>query len=132
MKYLLIFSAIKLGFFSLGMPLDYSNGSISFSHPVFFTLPGKLTGLHFSGLRYRNTLLKMQICIGRDIFPHCFIFRFSLASVKFPALWAHSTGRTPRGHVLTHVFDRCGNRGLASHLAHVTQLDLEPDAVTTV
>lgn len=132
MKYLLIFPAIKLGFFSLGMPLGYSNGSISFPLPVFFTLPVRLTGLYFCGLRYRNALLKMQMGIGRDIFPHCCIFRFSLAPVKFLASWAHSTGRAPGGHVLTCIFDRWGNTGLASQLADITQLDLEPDAVTTV
>lgn len=131
MKYLLIFSAMKLGFFSLGMPLSYSNGSISFSLPVF-TLPIRLTGLHFCGLRYRKTLLKMQMCIGRDIFSHHCVFRFFLAAIKFLASWAYSTGRAPGGHVLTRIFDRWGNRGLASHLTNVTQQNLESDAVTTL
>lgn len=72
------------------------------------------------------------MCIGRDIFPHCCIFRFSLAPVKFLAPWSHSTGRAPGDHVLIRIFDRWGNRGLASHLADVIQLDIEPDAVTTI
>lgn len=45
--------------FDFRRPLADSDGSLTFPHPVFFTLPERLVELHSFGLRGTKALFKM-------------------------------------------------------------------------